>query len=83
MGWVRCPSSILEKSTANLVAISVSGLFACLGLGVGGNLPVDGALFLEYLPFASANMLTMLSVWWPVGQLISRFVDLRNPLYQS
>ncbi|TQB74715.1 hypothetical protein MPDQ_004366 [Monascus purpureus] len=51
--------------------VGVSGLFACLGLGVGGNLPVDGALFLEYLPFASANMLTMLSVWWPVGQLIS------------
>lgn len=49
---------------------STCGLFACLGLGVGGNLPVDGALFLEFLPFASGNMLTMLSVWWPVGQLI-------------
>lgn len=46
------------------------GLFACLGLGVGGNLPVDGALFLEFLPFVSGNMLTMLSVWWPIGQLI-------------
>ncbi|WEW58959.1 hypothetical protein PRK78_004427 [Emydomyces testavorans] len=42
-------------------------------LGVGGNLPVDGALFLEFLPFASGNLLTMLSVWWPVGQLIGRF----------
>jgi MFS family permease len=37
---------------------------------VGGNLPVDGALFLEFLPTISGNMLTMLSVWWPVGQLI-------------
>ena len=37
---------------------------------MGGNLPVDGALFLEFLPFVSGNMLTMLSVWWPVGQLI-------------
>ncbi|KAI9037738.1 putative sugar transporter [Aspergillus affinis] len=51
--------------------IGTCALFSCLGLGVGGNLPVDGALFLEFLPFASGNLLTMLSVWWPVGNLIS------------
>ncbi|KAJ5103351.1 hypothetical protein N7532_003880 [Penicillium argentinense] len=50
--------------------VGVSALYACLGLGVGGNLPVDGALFLEFLPMASGNMLTMLSVWWPIGQMI-------------
>ncbi|CAG8314784.1 unnamed protein product [Penicillium salamii] len=50
--------------------IGTCALFSCLGLGVGGNLPVDGALFLEFLPFVSGNMLTMLSVWWPIGQLI-------------
>ncbi|KAJ5773492.1 Major facilitator superfamily domain general substrate transporter [Penicillium paradoxum] len=50
--------------------IGTCALYACLGLGVGGNLPVDGALFLEFLPFVSGNLLTMLSVWWPVGQLI-------------
>lgn len=44
---------------------------ALLGVGVGGNLPVDGALFLEFLPDASASLLTLLSVWWPVGQLAS------------
>lgn len=51
--------------------IAVCALFACLGLGVGGNLPVDGALFLEFLPFASGNLLTLLSVWWPVGSLVA------------
>ncbi|BCR94425.1 putative sugar transporter [Aspergillus luchuensis] len=51
--------------------IGACALYACLGLGVGGNLPVDGALFLEFLPFASGNLLTMLSVWWPLGQLVS------------
>ncbi|KAF7712448.1 MFS-type transporter [Penicillium ucsense] len=51
--------------------IGVCALYSCLGLGVGGNLPVDGTLFLEFLPMASGNMLTLLSVWWPVGQLIS------------
>ncbi|KAK2597478.1 hypothetical protein QQS21_005948 [Conoideocrella luteorostrata] len=45
--------------------------FAALGFGVGGSLPVDGALFLEFLPDASSSLLTLLSVWWPIGQLIS------------
>jgi MFS family permease len=48
--------------------------FAALGFGVGGNLPVDGALFLEFLPDASSALLTLLSVWWPVGQLASSVV---------
>ena len=51
--------------------IGTRALFAALGLRVGGNLPVDGALFLEFLPFQSGNLLTLLSVFWPVGQLVS------------
>ncbi|KAI0470691.1 membrane transporter [Xylariaceae sp. FL0804] len=50
---------------------AVCALFALMGTGVGGNLPVDGALFLEFLPDASSALLTLLSVWWPVGQLAS------------
>lgn len=46
-------------------------LLALLGFGVGGNLPVDGALFLEFLPGTESSLLTLLSVWWPVGQLCS------------
>ncbi|KAI9816985.1 MAG: hypothetical protein M1832_004969 [Thelocarpon impressellum] len=54
--------------------IGVCALYACLGIGVGGNLPVDGALFLEFLPFASGNLLTLLSVWWPIGQLVASLI---------
>lgn len=45
--------------------------FAAMGSGVGGSLPVDGALFMEFLPDASSSLLTLLSVWWPIGQLVS------------
>jgi MFS family permease len=31
----------------------------------------DGALFLEFLPQTSGNLLTLLSVFWPVGNLIA------------
>lgn len=37
-------------------------------------MPVDGALFLEFLPDASSSLLTLLSVWWPVGQLVSSLI---------
>ncbi|KAF2723233.1 MFS general substrate transporter [Polychaeton citri CBS 116435] len=54
--------------------IGLCALFSCLGLGLGGNLPVDGALFLEFLPHASGNLLTLLSVFWPLGQLIGSLI---------
>lgn len=54
--------------------ITVCALFSCLGLGIGGNLPVDGALFLEFLPFASGNLLTLLSIWWPVGAMVASLI---------
>lgn len=56
--------------------IGTAALYACIGLGVGGNLPVDGALFLEFIPCASGALLTLLSAWWPVGQLISSLCKL-------
>ena len=54
--------------------IGTCGLFAALGTGVGGNLPVDGLLFLEFLPNASGALLTVLSVWWPFGQLAASLI---------
>ncbi|KAE8147553.1 MFS general substrate transporter [Aspergillus avenaceus] len=51
--------------------IGTCALYACLGLGVGGNLPVDAAIFLEFLPFASGNILSMLAIFWSVGNLIA------------
>jgi len=61
--------------------IGTCALYACIGLGVGGNLPVDGALFLEFLPQTSGNLLTLLSVFWPVGNLIASLC--RSYLYTA
>ncbi|KAL2842620.1 major facilitator superfamily domain-containing protein [Aspergillus pseudodeflectus] len=51
--------------------VGTCALYACLGLGVGGNLPVDAAVFLECLPPDSADLLSGLATWWSVGTLIS------------
>ncbi|PPQ71063.1 hypothetical protein CVT26_011465 [Gymnopilus dilepis] len=49
-------------------------LVACLGFGVGGNLPVDGALYLENIPGSSQWTLTLLSAWWAIGQLVASVI---------
>ncbi|PLN85484.1 MFS general substrate transporter [Aspergillus taichungensis] len=51
--------------------VGACALYACLGVGVGGNLPVDAAVFLEFLPFTSGNLLSSLAVFWSVGNLIA------------
>ncbi|KAJ5748806.1 uncharacterized protein N7511_010502 [Penicillium nucicola] len=51
--------------------VGTCALYACLGLGVGGNLPVDAAVFLECLPPNSTNILSGLATWWSVGTLIA------------
>jgi MFS family permease len=60
----------------SLSALSTSFVVLCLmlfamGSGVGGNLPVDGALFLEFMPPEKRGLLTLLSIFWPVGSLIA------------
>ena len=65
---------ILISTTGGSSWIGTCALYSSLGIGIGGNLPVDGALFLEFIPTASQSLLTLLSVWWPMGQLISSLV---------
>lgn len=63
---VFCITSGLFKSI-HLVCIS---LFL-MGIGFGGNLPIDGTLFLECIPPSKQSYLTLLSLWWPLGQVIT------------
>ncbi|QIW96614.1 hypothetical protein AMS68_002132 [Peltaster fructicola] len=50
----------------------VLGLFVCLSaFGSGGNLVLDTAVFLEYLPSRYNWLVTVLAAWWGLGQLIA------------
>ncbi|KAJ1933655.1 hypothetical protein GGF37_006651, partial [Kickxella alabastrina] len=42
-----------------------------LGSGVGGNMPVDGAIFLEFVPREKRHLLTMLSVFFSIGSALA------------
>ncbi|KAK1777427.1 major facilitator superfamily domain-containing protein [Copromyces sp. CBS 386.78] len=51
------------------------GVFAALwSFGVGGNLPVDSAIFLEFLPASHQFLLTILSIDWALAQLIATLI---------
>ncbi|KAI5120241.1 hypothetical protein M0805_007545 [Coniferiporia weirii] len=54
--------------------ITLASLFAVIGVGVGGNMPVDSAVFLEFIPGSHQYLLTILSIWWTVGQLLGALV---------
>ncbi|KAG2075400.1 MFS general substrate transporter [Suillus decipiens] len=55
--------------------VTFSSLIACMGFGIGGNLPVDGALYLEHIPQSHQWTLTLLSVWWALGQLVASLIS--------
>ncbi|PCH42927.1 MFS general substrate transporter [Wolfiporia cocos MD-104 SS10] len=54
--------------------VALAALLAVVGFGVGGNMPVDSAVFLDFIPGSHQYLLTILSIWWAIGQLIASFI---------
>ncbi|KAI9430545.1 MFS general substrate transporter [Lactarius indigo] len=54
--------------------ITLCSLVTVWSIGVGGNLPVDSAVFLEFIPASHQYLLTVLSIWWAFGQLLGSLV---------
>ncbi|KAJ7746947.1 MFS general substrate transporter [Mycena maculata] len=50
--------------------LTLASLLAVVGVGVGGNMPVDSAVFLDFVPASHQYLLTVMSVWWSLGQLL-------------
>lgn len=63
---------MIAAGAPNFAAI---GIFDCFwSFGVGGNLPVDSAIFLEFLPPTHQYLLTILSIDWAVAQVIATLI---------
>ncbi|KAH7088589.1 major facilitator superfamily domain-containing protein [Paraphoma chrysanthemicola] len=63
---------MIAAGSPNFAAI---GVFAALwSVGVGGNLPVDSAIFLEFLPGTHQYLLTVLSIDWAIAQVFATLV---------
>ena len=63
---------MIAASSPNFAAI---GCFAAFwSFGVGGNLPVDSAIFLEFLPGSHQYLLTVLSIDWALAQVVATLI---------
>jgi len=81
--WGRRPSFNITLFITAVFGIAAGGsnnyitlcsLAALWSVGVGGNLPVDSAVFLEFIPGSHQYLLTVLSIWWAFGQLIGSLI---------
>ncbi|KAI1833058.1 hypothetical protein DTO027I6_9305 [Penicillium roqueforti] len=55
--------------------IAFSALWAVIGTAAGGNVPVDSMIFLEFVPGSHQYLLTALSAWWNLSQLIVSLIS--------
>jgi MFS family permease len=63
---------LVAASSPNFTAIC---FFSALwSFGVGGNLPVDSAVFLEFLPGSHQYLLTVLSIDWAIAQVVATLI---------
>ncbi|PGH02769.1 hypothetical protein AJ79_07534 [Helicocarpus griseus UAMH5409] len=63
---------LVAAGAPNFAAIAV--FVALWSVGVGGNLPVDSAIFLEFLPATHQYLLTILSIDWALAQVLANLV---------
>lgn len=64
--------AMIAASSPNFAAIAVFD--ALWSFGVGGNLPIDSAIFLEFLPASHQYLLTVLSVDWALAQVVATLI---------
>ena len=46
---------------------AVCGIYFLSSLGLGGNIPIDATIALEFLPQNRRNLVSLLSLWQPIG----------------
>ncbi len=63
---------ILAAPTYNYGAVCGIYFLACLGLG--GNIPIDATIALEFIPQSKRNLVSLLSLWQPVGVVFASAV---------
>ncbi len=50
---------------------AICGIYFLASLGLGGNIPIDATIALEFLPQKHRNLVSLLSLWQPVGVVVA------------
>jgi MFS family permease len=54
--------------------LAVGGIYFLACLGLGGNIPIDATIALEFLPQNRRNLVSLLSLWQPIGVVFATVV---------
>lgn len=65
-------STIIASAMRDWTGLGI--MIALIGFGGGGNLVLDTTVFLEYLPGNKQWSLTVMAMWWGLGQAITGFI---------
>ncbi|CRG87924.1 Cytochrome b2, mitochondrial [Talaromyces islandicus] len=68
-------SIFLCAAAGSMNFVAFSALWAVIGTAAGGNVPIDSMIFLEFVPGSHQYLLTALSAWWNLSQLIVSLVS--------
>jgi len=81
--WGRKTSFNITLLIVGIFTVSAGGspdwivltvLTTLFSIGVGGNIPVDSAIFLEFVPASHQYLLAVLAMGWSIGQLVGSLV---------
>ena len=54
---------------------AVCGIYLLSSIGLGGNIPIDAIIAHEFLPQSRRNLVSLLSMWQPIGVVVASAVD--------
>lgn len=72
--------SLFIVSTATLISgampswTSLAVFMFFIGFGAGGGIVMDTTIFLEFLPYKNRWLLTLVGIWFGIGQILIGFV---------
>ncbi|BGP53705.1 hypothetical protein JCM8202_003636 [Rhodotorula sphaerocarpa] len=70
--FISAVFGIAAGASPNFYVLCV--MYALNGIGTAGNMVLDGAVFLEFIPNSHKYLLTLLSAWWAVGQVVASLI---------
>jgi MFS family permease len=50
---------------------AICGIYFLASLGLGGNIPIDATIALEFLPQSRRFLVSLLSMWQPIGVIVA------------
>lgn len=66
---------IIEKAASKTSYGAICGIYFLSCIGLGGNIPIDATIALEFLPQNRRYLVSLLGMWQPIGVVIASAIS--------